>query len=84
MIAASRNHKEVLDLLMVSADIDIFVTNLQNESVYDIAAEKANVIMCEQIERCERAQWIKRHPTGNTRFTSTVRLQLTLTWNRTV
>jgi len=60
--AASRSHKAVLDLLITAPDIDLFIKNLQHESVYDIAAEKGDLVTCELIERYERAQWIKRHP----------------------
>jgi hypothetical protein len=60
--AASRSHRAVLDLLIASPYIEIFVKNLQQESVYDIAAEKGDLVTCNLIERCERDQWIKRHP----------------------
>ena len=62
MTAASRSHRAVLDLLITSPDIDLFIKNLQRESVYDIAAEKGDLVTCELIERCERAQWTRRHP----------------------
>ena len=62
MTAASRSHRAVLDLLITAPDIDLFIKNLQHESLYDIAAEKGDLVTCELIERCERAQWTKRHP----------------------
>ena len=62
MTAASRSHRAVLDLLIASPDIDLFVKNLQQESVYDIAAEKGDLVTCELIGRCERDHWTKRHP----------------------
>ena len=64
MTAASRGHRPVLDFLLTLPSIDLFVRNIQNELVYDIAAERGDLTACEFIERFERAQWSKSQPHG--------------------
>lgn len=67
MTAASRGHRAVLESLIAAPSIDLFARNLQNETVYDIAAEKGDLIACELIERHERARWSDTHPDGDSR-----------------
>jgi hypothetical protein len=62
--ATSRSQRAVIDFLINVPSIDLFIANTQNESVYDIAAEKADLLTCELIERLERTQWATRHPNG--------------------
>jgi len=50
------------------ASIDVFVRNLQNESVYDIAAEKGDLTACNLIESVERRQWVETNPNGIFQF----------------
>ena len=62
--ATSRSQRAVIDFLIKISSIDIFIRNNQNESVYDIAAERADLTTCEQIEPFERTQWATRYPNG--------------------
>jgi hypothetical protein len=55
VIAASRGHREIIEYLATLPSIDLFTQNLQNESVYDIAAEKGDLYSCQILERSERA-----------------------------
>ena len=55
----------MLEFLIAVPSIDLFVSNLQNETVYDIAAEKGDLIACELIEWHERARWSDTHPDGD-------------------
>jgi hypothetical protein len=55
VIAASRGHREIIAYLATLPSIDLFTQNLQNESVYDIAAEKGDLHSCQILERSERA-----------------------------
>lgn len=57
VIAASRRHYEILTFLLNLSSIDLFARNLRNETVYDIAAEKADIFMCNVIEERERLLW---------------------------
>jgi hypothetical protein len=50
--------------------IDLFIRNLQNESAYDIAAEKGDLTTCNLIESFERVQWAKTNPNGIFHFPS--------------
>ena len=64
MTAASRSHGTVIHFLTSVASIDLLVRNLQNESVYDIAAEKGDLITCNLVESIERRQWAETNPNG--------------------
>jgi len=55
VIAASRRQHAVLTFLLNLPNINLFVRNWRNETVYDIAAEKADLSMCTQIESHERS-----------------------------
>jgi hypothetical protein len=55
VIAASRGHWEIIEYLAILPSIDLFILNLQSESVYDIAAEKGDLHSCQILERSERA-----------------------------
>jgi hypothetical protein len=62
--ATSRGQQAVIDFLIKAASIDLFIRNTQNESVYDIAAEKTDLLTCELIEPFEHMQWATGHPNG--------------------
>jgi len=62
--AASRGHTNVLEFLLTVEAIDVFLRNKQNESVYDILAEKQDLATCTLIEQLERTQFAKSHPNG--------------------
>jgi hypothetical protein len=66
--AASRGHAQVVRLLATIPSNDFFVRNFQNETAYDIAAERMDLAMCELLESCERQQWTKTHPNGEPAF----------------
>lgn len=55
----------VIKYLISVPPIDLFVRNFQNESVYDIAAEKGDLATCDLIESFERVQWIKSNSDGS-------------------
>lgn len=55
VIAVSRSHNAVIELLVTLPSIDLFIKNVQGESGYDIAAEKGDLIICELIECFEKA-----------------------------
>ena len=64
MTATSRSQRAVIDFLIKVPSIDLLIPNTQKESIYDIAAEKADLLTCELIEPFERTQWAARHPNG--------------------
>lgn len=69
--AASRNHTDVLEFLICLPSINLFVRNLQNETVYDIVAERGDLASCELIEQFERVHWAEAHPNGGLSFLGT-------------
>lgn len=62
--AASRGHRSVLEFLIALPAIDWSIRNVQNESVYDIAAGKGDLSTCEWIENFERENWLQSNPDG--------------------
>jgi hypothetical protein len=53
--AASRGHRDIIEFLAGVPSIDLFTQNIQNESVYDIAAEKGDLQTCQILESFERS-----------------------------
>jgi len=64
--AASRGNIDVIEFLASSESADLFIQNFQNETVYDIAAEKGDLLMCHLISEHEQLQWTKSHSSGTT------------------
>ena len=60
--AASKGHRSVVDFLLSVPAMDIFVRNLQNETAYDIAAERGDIKVYEEIEAHEGNVWARNNP----------------------
>jgi hypothetical protein len=60
--AASKGCSSVVEYLLTVAGLDIFARNLQNETAFDIAAERADIRIYQTIEAHERHLWAKKNP----------------------
>jgi ankyrin repeat protein len=66
--AASKGHRSVVEFLLSLPAIDIFARNLQNETAYDIAAERGDITIYEEIEAHERHVWMTKNPNSKSRL----------------
>ena len=74
--AASKGRSPVVEFLIGLSDLDIFARNLQNETAYDIAAERRDIKIYQQIEAQERRLWTKKNPSSNPLLLTCVDLSL--------
>jgi hypothetical protein len=65
VIAASRGQSNVLDYFLQLPSIDLFARNLQNETAYDIVAQKQDLLSCQKIEHRECVVWSLQYPDGS-------------------